>query len=49
MGIACWDGFESPKRLTERADRALYEANRTGRDQGGSCRINENRRTARTL
>jgi diguanylate cyclase (GGDEF)-like protein len=32
-GIAQWDGSESGAELTKRADRALYEAKRTGRDR----------------
>jgi diguanylate cyclase (GGDEF)-like protein len=31
-GIASWDGTEAPAELIERADRALYEAKRAGRD-----------------
>lgn len=33
IGIARWDGEESPTELTARADRALYEAKETGRDR----------------
>ncbi len=33
VGIACWDGSESPDALIARADRALYGAKRAGRDQ----------------
>jgi diguanylate cyclase (GGDEF)-like protein len=32
-GIAEWDGSESPRSLMARADLALYEAKRTGRDR----------------
>jgi diguanylate cyclase (GGDEF)-like protein len=32
-GIASWDGAESAADLLDRADRALYEAKRSGRDQ----------------
>jgi diguanylate cyclase (GGDEF)-like protein len=32
-GMACWDGRESASELVERADRALYEAKRSGRDR----------------
>jgi diguanylate cyclase (GGDEF)-like protein len=32
-GIACWNGTESPHELVARADEALYEAKRTGRDK----------------
>jgi len=32
-GIAEWDRNEYPQRLVGRADRALYEAKRSGRDQ----------------
>jgi diguanylate cyclase (GGDEF)-like protein len=32
-GIALWDGSESPSELVGRADRALYEAKRTGRNR----------------
>ena len=33
IGIAEWDGDESPQSLVERADAALYEAKRLGRDR----------------
>ena len=32
-GIACWDGEEEAHDLVARADQALYEAKRTGRDK----------------
>jgi diguanylate cyclase (GGDEF)-like protein len=32
-GIACWDGEEVGSELLDRADRALYEAKRSGRDR----------------
>jgi diguanylate cyclase (GGDEF)-like protein len=32
-GIACWDGQERGSELLDRADRALYEAKRSGRDR----------------
>jgi diguanylate cyclase len=31
-GIAPWDGLESAESLLRRADRALYDAKRAGRD-----------------
>ncbi len=33
VGIATWDGAESPEALVHRADGALYEAKRAGRDR----------------
>jgi diguanylate cyclase (GGDEF)-like protein len=32
-GVACWDGIESPEQLVGRADTALYQAKRTGRNR----------------
>jgi diguanylate cyclase (GGDEF)-like protein/PAS domain S-box-containing protein len=32
-GLVCWDGSESPEELVRRADAALYEAKRGGRDR----------------
>jgi diguanylate cyclase (GGDEF)-like protein len=32
-GVARWDGHESARELMERADVALYQAKRTGRDR----------------
>jgi diguanylate cyclase (GGDEF)-like protein len=32
-GVACWNGLESAEDLVGRADVALYEAKRTGRDR----------------
>ncbi len=32
-GIAAWDGLESPAALVGRADTALYDAKRAGRDR----------------
>lgn len=32
-GVACWDGTESPETVMGRADVALYEAKRAGRDR----------------
>jgi diguanylate cyclase (GGDEF)-like protein len=32
-GVACWNGRESAEELVGRADAALYEAKRNGRDQ----------------
>jgi diguanylate cyclase (GGDEF)-like protein len=33
VGLACWDGVESAEALVGRADAALYEAKRAGRDR----------------
>lgn len=33
VGVASWDGTESPADLLDRADNALYQAKRSGRDQ----------------
>jgi diguanylate cyclase (GGDEF)-like protein len=33
VGVATWDGSESGENLLRRADEALYEAKRTGRDR----------------
>lgn len=33
IGLATWDGLETPGSLVARADRALYHAKRTGRDR----------------
>jgi diguanylate cyclase (GGDEF)-like protein len=33
IGVASWNRTETPERLDERADLALYEAKRTGRDR----------------
>jgi diguanylate cyclase (GGDEF)-like protein len=32
-GVAAWDGLEAPEHLVSRADGALYEAKKAGRDQ----------------
>jgi len=32
-GIACWTGEEAPERLVARADEALYQAKRAGRNR----------------
>jgi diguanylate cyclase (GGDEF)-like protein len=36
-GVACWDGVESPEQLVGRADTALYQAKRAGRDRVIAC------------
>ena len=33
VGLATWDGTESEERLIRRADAALYQAKRNGRDR----------------
>ena len=33
VGIASWDGAESPEALVHRADGDLFEAKRAGRDR----------------
>jgi two-component system cell cycle response regulator len=33
VGVATWDGRESPEQVDERADQAMYEAKRRGRNQ----------------
>jgi diguanylate cyclase (GGDEF)-like protein len=33
IGVATWDGLESPSALGDRADRAMYEAKRRGRNR----------------
>lgn len=33
IGVATWDGYESPEDLERRADEAMYVAKRTGRDR----------------
>ena len=33
IGLACWDGKESPAELTARADDALYASKKQGRDR----------------
>jgi PleD family two-component response regulator len=33
IGVAAWDGRETPESLEERADLAMYEAKRRGRDR----------------
>jgi diguanylate cyclase (GGDEF)-like protein len=33
IGIARWDGREAAARLVDRADRALYDAKRAGRNR----------------
>jgi PleD family two-component response regulator len=38
-GIAEWDRSESGSDLVARADRALYEAKRTGRDRAVAASV----------
>ena len=33
VGVATWDGAEAPEQLEARADKAMYDAKRNGRDQ----------------
>ncbi len=33
IGVAAWDGQETPDELLNRADQALYTAKATGRDR----------------
>jgi diguanylate cyclase (GGDEF)-like protein len=33
VGVAMWDGAESPEELDHRADAAMYESKRTGRNR----------------
>ena len=42
-GIAQWDGRESGAELIARADRALYEAKRTGRDRSVALPVDSTR------
>jgi len=37
IGVACWDGTESPESVVARADAALYDAKRAGRDRIASA------------
>jgi len=47
VGVACWDGQESPQALDERADHAMYEAKEGGRDRVVSS--SPQRRTRRSF
>ncbi|HUZ28370.1 MAG TPA: GGDEF domain-containing protein [Solirubrobacteraceae bacterium] len=40
-GIACWDGEEMSSELLDCADRALYEAKRSGRDRTVLAQLSE--------
>jgi diguanylate cyclase (GGDEF)-like protein len=33
IGVSTWDGLESPESLERRADHAMYEAKRAGRNR----------------
>lgn len=39
VGVASWDGFESPEALEGRADRALFAAKREGRNRVGVATV----------